>query len=563
MKFTRFVLCAIFFCPALQAATYYVSSAGNDSNAGTSTGAPWLTISKVNSVGLVPSDSVFFNGGDTFTGNLLVNPGSQPGPTTRITVSSYGTGKATINCANSYAVKIKDCGYVTVNNLISVGSGIVVTGTYPNKTGTTTSTTAGFRVEISTTSTWYGGIILDSLEASGSLFGIALESTDATATAALENFRITNCNVHDCGPVGIYSHGTSTVPGSFHQHSGILYRYGYIADCQSTNNPGVTNYDFGNPTYTYWSGFGIFTMNLSYSVVERCFTTECGIASYHGGGGPVGIIFVECANSVIRDCEASRIYAVAAADGNGIDLDLANTDCIIEYCYVHDCDGAGIHIFQPTTGQTIRYNIVENCARNNQACVKDAGSSTSLWYNNTFYHEKATSGPSSVVDAVYGSTWYNNIFSVSNGGNFGGLGSSAVLKGNTYNAGSGSSFSIVVNSVTYTSLSGLQAAGFEKAGSRLLGASGNPNFAAPGTNVTCLPTNQVNRLSSYDIDVGSVARGAGYDLLESSMFPKNTDWHGNAAIAGETDTLNGIDSGAVRYRSFASMQSIIFGGLTH
>ena len=43
-----------------QAATYYVSNSGSDSNAGTSTSSPWKTIAKVNSASEASGSSVLF-----------------------------------------------------------------------------------------------------------------------------------------------------------------------------------------------------------------------------------------------------------------------------------------------------------------------------------------------------------------------------------------------------------------------------------------------------------------------------------------------------------------------
>jgi hypothetical protein len=70
------------------AATYYVSNAGNDSNAGTSTGAPWLTVAKVNGFTFSDGDSVLFNRGDTFDDATLIPTGLND----NMTIGAYGTG---------------------------------------------------------------------------------------------------------------------------------------------------------------------------------------------------------------------------------------------------------------------------------------------------------------------------------------------------------------------------------------------------------------------------------------------------------------------------------------
>ena len=74
------------------AATYYVDNCvvtGSDSNNGTSTSTPWLTISKVNGVTLASGDSVLFNRGCTWREQLTHNSGG-------VTYGAYGTGAAPI-----------------------------------------------------------------------------------------------------------------------------------------------------------------------------------------------------------------------------------------------------------------------------------------------------------------------------------------------------------------------------------------------------------------------------------------------------------------------------------
>ncbi len=70
---------------------YYVAASGNDSNSGTSTSAPWKTLSKVSSyTGFVSGDQILFNRGDVFYGMLVVrNSGSAGNP---ITYGAYGSG---------------------------------------------------------------------------------------------------------------------------------------------------------------------------------------------------------------------------------------------------------------------------------------------------------------------------------------------------------------------------------------------------------------------------------------------------------------------------------------
>ena len=76
---------------AAQAASYYVdSTSGADSNSGTSSAAPWQSLSKVNSVTFQAGDTIKFKRGSVWTGNLQIqNSGTSA---RRITYRAYGTG---------------------------------------------------------------------------------------------------------------------------------------------------------------------------------------------------------------------------------------------------------------------------------------------------------------------------------------------------------------------------------------------------------------------------------------------------------------------------------------
>jgi hypothetical protein len=82
--------------------TYYVSSsAGSDSNSGTSASAAWQTIAKVNAQALQAGDSVLLKRGDVWNESLA--PGGSGVAGNPITFDAYGTGAAP-NLTGYYAV---------------------------------------------------------------------------------------------------------------------------------------------------------------------------------------------------------------------------------------------------------------------------------------------------------------------------------------------------------------------------------------------------------------------------------------------------------------------------
>ena len=82
--------------PTISATTYYVASSGSDSNPGTSPALAWRTVARVNQARLAPGDGVLFEGGQTFSDQVLM-PASSGSLGRPIVFGSYGQGPATIS----------------------------------------------------------------------------------------------------------------------------------------------------------------------------------------------------------------------------------------------------------------------------------------------------------------------------------------------------------------------------------------------------------------------------------------------------------------------------------
>ncbi len=82
--------------PTITGVTYYVSPSGSDSNAGTTPAAAWRTVGRVSSARLNPGDGVLFQGGQTFSDQVLM-PGASGAAGKAIVFGSYGQGQATIS----------------------------------------------------------------------------------------------------------------------------------------------------------------------------------------------------------------------------------------------------------------------------------------------------------------------------------------------------------------------------------------------------------------------------------------------------------------------------------
>ena len=94
----KLLLIFLIFPLHLFATDYYFSATGSDSNSGTSSGSPFQTVTKFETIAnngtISPGDHVFFKCGDSFSGNILINSGSVKNGTSGspIIVTSYGTG---------------------------------------------------------------------------------------------------------------------------------------------------------------------------------------------------------------------------------------------------------------------------------------------------------------------------------------------------------------------------------------------------------------------------------------------------------------------------------------
>ena len=71
-------------------ATYYVSTAGDDSNSGLTSSLAWKTLARVNAATLSAGDQVLFQKGDTFYGSLTISSSGTSG--SPIICGAYGSG---------------------------------------------------------------------------------------------------------------------------------------------------------------------------------------------------------------------------------------------------------------------------------------------------------------------------------------------------------------------------------------------------------------------------------------------------------------------------------------
>lgn len=541
-------------------ATYFLSATGNDSNNGLTSGAPWLTLSHASAQTYSAGDSLSLKGGDSFTGTLTIgNSGSVGNP---ITIGSYGTGKATISCGHDRGVYLQNCAYVTVQDLIVTGVGVVsATGAMSDAD---TSKRYGIDVESTLSVGTLSTIKILRCVVSSCWGGILVHCDAATTPVGFTDVEIGGSTsdpliVHACANIGIWTYGSlaanSTGSPYFlakgREHSAIHVHHFQVYDIYGFDSN--TIYD-GTINF---QGSGVVLQNCTGAtygdnLIELGVCHDCGKNSADNAsrGGPVNVWTLESDYVTIQDVESYNAKS-AGSDGSGFDIDGGAQHTIIQRCYSHHNKRNGFIIgsFSGNSAKpndaTFRFNISEKNPAGALTTFNQFGSNVVI-ERNTFYEEGLVSSSSLAVIVCPSSnvTWTirNNILITNDAGNFLNLyvygspdTSVATVQGNLYwstastprwrtvNGGGAGTFSTLANfraSVTasppemsgVTAVGSLQDPALSSVGNGgTIGSAGGPNTA----------------LTAYDPASGGVANSAGI-----SGGTSVNDFHGNAPTTG-------------------------------
>jgi hypothetical protein len=501
------VLILWFLIVQANATDYYVSPSGNDSNTGISSGKAWKTIDKVNGAAFKAGDEILFEGGKKFVGSLKFDAADDGTPANPVTVGSYGKGRATISSGTDHGFYAHNCEGFCVNDMVFVGAGRTVDGDFSGIV---------FHADLDTGAKLQY-VRIDNVDVSGYRKTGILISADNPSNSGFRDVRITNAEAHNNGE-GISSTG---------RHLGLSnrsHRAIYVGNCRAYNNAGVP----GMKQEGGSSGNGIVLSGVDGAVIEYC-------EAYNNGwlcetpAGPVGIWAWEASNVVIQFCE-SHHNQTSGGDGGGFDLDGGCVNCVMQYNYSHDNDGAGYLFCQGSwasefRNNVCRYNISENDGiggRYTGGAIRFFSSGSisgirdTLVYNNTVYVSSAARGP-----GIYGwsnthnTSIHNNIIvtvpgkcvvrviDTSGGYSF---------KGNCYWS-SGAPLKIVWDDKTFTSLAAWRSAtSQERTGNSNVGFEIDPMLVAIGKGGTIADPNKLDRLTSYQLRVDSPVIDSGLDL---------------------------------------------------
>jgi len=138
-------------------------------------------------------------------------------------------------------------------------------------------------------------------------------------------------------------------------------------------------------------GDGIVPFNGRDGVVEYCTAYRTGLGCDPADHSPVAIWYAVAKRCAIQFCHAyDNRTGGRGADGGGFDLDGGCVDCVLQYNYSHDNEGAGYLICSwdpvqyPCTGCICRYNVsVNDGLANDYASIHFWQNMDCLIHNNT------------------------------------------------------------------------------------------------------------------------------------------------------------------------------------
>ena len=479
--------------------TFYVSPSGNDGNAGTSIGLAWKTLTPVNARTYLPGDTVFFEGGQTFTGGIYIHNVASTSASP-VTLDSYGTGKATIStAAGTVGCYIYQMGGMVIQNLNFTGPGVATA----NRDGVSFYNDAA--------STVYPYIRITNCTIVGYLSGISIGG--GAGTSGYSDVRIQGCDCHANAKNGIIMFGAAN-----YSIANV-----YVGSCSTYNNTGIAGQSA--PT-----GSGIQLSSINAGTVEYCSSYGNGVSN-NFSQGPVGIWCYESTGVTIQSCESYNNLS-SGGDGDGFDLDGGCTNCIIQYCYSHGNKGAGFCMFQYAGASTFSGNVIRYCISES-----DKAGGFALWgantsskitnsqiYNNTVFSSLA---PALDINSsnMTGMTATNNIFLTTGGValvDYAGTTGITFAKNNYYPLSG--AFLIWWGGVSYASLASW--------GQDSSGLSVDPLLVLPGIGGTVGNAANLPTLASYKISSANSPMVNAGTIVTS---PGARDFWGGSLFAGAPD----------------------------
>jgi hypothetical protein len=338
---------------------YYVDPFhGDDSRSGGSADQAWRTLARVSRESFRAGDQVLLARGGVWAEGVKLRGRGAPGKP--IVLGAYGEGpRPRISGGQEHAI--------TADEPISAWriSGLELTST--NGSNPTHQITGG-------------------------TCGVHLKQAELC-----ESLTISDCAIHDTSGPGVFLVGSGE-PKAVFTDTVIEHCEVYNASCgiQFLSEPHGQTECFSRFRIAHVvahdiGGDGIVPFCSNNGVIEHCTAYRTGMGCDPSDHSPIAIWYAWANKCVIQHCHAyDNRTGGRGADGGGFDLDGGCTDCIIQYNYSHDNEGAGYLICSwdpvqhPCTGCICRYNVsVNDGLANDYASIHFWQNMDCLIYNNT------------------------------------------------------------------------------------------------------------------------------------------------------------------------------------
>jgi hypothetical protein len=345
------LVCLFLFAVPAGATIYYVAAAGSDANSGTSAGAAWQTIGKVNGTTFAAGDSVLFNRGDVWYGTALVVPssGSSGSP---ITFGAYGSGA---NPIIKGATNLSTSGYTLAPNTMTTIFQRPSLGTFASD-----SATINYRQ----------GIPVGEISNAAVLITISVTASPSLA------LNITGAGIGPAGTLpnassiarvtwGGGNNGTTVAAGTTVTSDPISY------SLDNTVTQVVTLYSTSR-NVAYYAGNGESLYELFGGGDQSQSAT---VSGYSFSGGDVFVASIVATNITAHTYYAALGTAPVAVWENDTLLKLANNPLGVDqtagswfydgtYLYIHASDGSNVStngkLYDYVTSSSPTYNFWDN-----------------------------------------------------------------------------------------------------------------------------------------------------------------------------------------------------------
>ncbi len=370
---------------------YFSSSAGNDANVGSETN-PFQTISKLNSLALVPGDKILFKRGDAFTGQIIASQSGTEGAP--IVYDSYGTGDLPILSASDgpngmpdplSTIRIIGKQYLEFHNLQIENGRFDTTGTDDDKSY---------------------GIYIQSFK---SLPG----SGDFEDAVLFNYFRFSNLMVKN-----VYSVDSSGTAFNNIYTTGIYFLDAFvndviIEDCYFTDiercgiwlRKYVSDAIIRNNKFIDLGGSGTIISASKRVLYENNLMRFTGSDSDPRMTGRGSGMWVFGSDDVVAQYNISQ-HARGGGDSSGMHVDYGNTNILYQYNYSEDSAGGFCETLGTNDNIIWRYNISVN-----DGTVDRSGKNILLWVSDYAFNPQKSTNVYIYNNTIYQGTDYKNIVS--------------------------------------------------------------------------------------------------------------------------------------------------------